>query len=195
MAHATMMIIIILVLAVVVCSFVLFTRFEKRRAEEAERAQWREEITKLFGPTIARKIFGHKIWTGMTAEQLHLSWGSPEDRDRTVTKRTTKETWKYNQYGVNRYQDRIFLEDDKVVGWKGQSVADAEQDGEVETETDDIDEPQRGGSSTRHQENAYADSNHGNADQTDDAGRKVKRPWFEVLNVILMPILKTPKPQ
>jgi hypothetical protein len=71
-----------------------------------------------YGPEIGVKILAKQVWQGMTAEQLSDSWGSPVDVDHTVHKTKSKETWKYNQTGKNRFKDRIYVEDGIVVGWK-----------------------------------------------------------------------------
>ncbi|MCR4346477.1 MAG: hypothetical protein NUV55_04620 [Sulfuricaulis sp.] len=48
-----------------------------------------------------------KVFIGMTAEQLILSWGKPEKVNRTITKNVTHEQWIYgNQY--------VYVENDKV---------------------------------------------------------------------------------
>jgi hypothetical protein len=62
----------------------------------------------------------HKIWQGMTKEQLVDSWGRPEDVDQKVYKTKTKEIWKYGQMGKNRYRERVYAEDGVVVGWQQQ---------------------------------------------------------------------------
>jgi len=44
--------------------------------------------------------------------------GRPVEIDHMVYKFKTKQTWKYNRTGKNRFKVRIFLEDGTVVGWK-----------------------------------------------------------------------------
>ena len=78
----------------------------------------RQYIIAKYGRQTGLKILARQVWQGMTAEQLSDSWGSPVDVDHTVYKTKTKETWKYNQTGKNRYKDRIYVEDGIVVGWK-----------------------------------------------------------------------------
>jgi hypothetical protein len=78
----------------------------------------RRFLISKYGLEVGLRILGRKIWQGMTAEQLLDSWGQPADIGRQVYKVKTKETWKYNQDGKNRYKDRIFLEDGYVVGWQ-----------------------------------------------------------------------------
>jgi hypothetical protein len=79
------------------------------------RRRW---LIQKYGRELGLKILSKAVWQGMTREQLVDSWGNPVDVDHTVYKTKTKETWKYNQTGKNRYKDRIYLEDGIVVGWK-----------------------------------------------------------------------------
>lgn len=78
----------------------------------------RNYLIDKYGRDVGLKILARSVWQGMSAEQLTDSWGPPVDRDTTVYKTKTKQTWKYNQTGKNRFKDRIFLEDGEVVGWK-----------------------------------------------------------------------------
>ena len=49
---------------------------------------------------------------------LEESRGEPVDLEKECLRAKTKQTWKYNQVGVNRYKERIYLENHVVVGWK-----------------------------------------------------------------------------
>jgi uncharacterized Rmd1/YagE family protein len=83
--------------------------------------QRRKHLVEKYGSEeIADKIMARKVWQGMTSEQLIDSWGKPEDIDETVYKTKTKETWKYQQTGKNRFRDRVFFENGTVVGWQSQ---------------------------------------------------------------------------
>lgn len=73
---------------------------------------------KYNGQNIVDLIMDHKIWQGMTAEQLADSWGNPAAKDHKVYKAKVAETFKYNQTGKNRFSSRVMLEDGVVVGWK-----------------------------------------------------------------------------
>lgn len=99
--------VIVLVLAIIVVALRSVARHRRKR-----------RLIALYGEDIADRIIAKRVWQGMTAEQLRESWGRPADMDQTVYKTKTKTTWKYNQTGKNRFGDRIFLEDDVVVGWK-----------------------------------------------------------------------------
>ena len=83
------------------------------------RNVWRRRhLTKKYGPQEAARIIAREVWQGMTAEQLTESRGHPADIGREIIRTRTKETWKYGQTGKNRFQNRIYLEDGIVIGWK-----------------------------------------------------------------------------
>lgn len=83
------------------------------------RQIWRRRyLTKKYGPQEAAQIMAREVWQGMTAEQLTESRGRPADIGREIIRARTKETWKYGQIGKNRFQNRIYLEDGIVIGWK-----------------------------------------------------------------------------
>lgn len=78
----------------------------------------REMLIKKYGdPIIVERIMKRTFWQGQTSEQLLDSLGRPLDVDTRVMKTKTKEVWKYDRQGVNRYGLRITLEDQVVVGW------------------------------------------------------------------------------
>lgn len=118
------MIVIFLLLGVGILIYAL-QRLLKSRDEAKTNARWRAEIIGAYGPEIAEKIFDHNVWVGMSADHLRLSWGPPSDIEQTRTRKLVRETWKYNQVGVNRFEDRIFIENDEVSGWKGLNVINA----------------------------------------------------------------------
>lgn len=74
-------------------------------------------LSSRFGPESAKAIMAARIWVGMSEEMLLESKGRPVDTDSKVLKTKSKQTWKYQQFGKNRYALRIFLEDGIVVGW------------------------------------------------------------------------------
>jgi hypothetical protein len=91
---------------------------EAAKAKEAWDARFKYLSQKFRSEDIARAIMSEKIWIGMTDEQLRESWGEPIDIDRTVYKSNTKEVWKYQQLGKNRFRERIYVENGEVVGRK-----------------------------------------------------------------------------
>ena len=121
----------VFVLTAIVVGFALFIWYRRKlrlKREEEERIRQEEErrrrrealIAKYGSEQVADDIMAHRIWQGMTSEQLTESWGQPEDLDTKVYKQSTKETWKYGQTGKNRFSDRVFTENGVVVGWKRQ---------------------------------------------------------------------------
>lgn len=78
----------------------------------------RHNLIRRFGRETGLKILAHKVWQGMTSEQLIASWGRPADIGRDIYKDRVKETWKYHKTGKNRFSDRIYVNDGIVVGWK-----------------------------------------------------------------------------
>ncbi len=82
----------------------------------------REHLIEKYGPVIAERILAGAVWQGMTNEQLLDSWGHPTAVDREVRYNKTKETWKYNQTGKNRFDNYVFLENDVVIGGKSKGV-------------------------------------------------------------------------
>ena len=85
--------------------------------EQQRDAEWQRLVGK-YGAEIAARIVAHKVWQGMTVEQLVKSWGSPADIACEIVKTRKKETWKYVQTGKNRFANRIYLENGIVIGWK-----------------------------------------------------------------------------
>jgi uncharacterized protein len=78
----------------------------------------RQDLVARFGEHDAERILAGEVWQGMTDEQLIESWGSPVDKDSEIKRTKTKETWKYGQTGRNRFNNRVFLENGIVIGWK-----------------------------------------------------------------------------
>jgi hypothetical protein len=91
---------------------------KRRRQKRAFLARYSELMAKYNDQKIVVAIMGGKIWQGMSQEQLVDSRGFPEDRDQTVYKTKTKQTWKYGRSGKNRFRERIYVENGTVVGWK-----------------------------------------------------------------------------
>jgi hypothetical protein len=74
---------------------------------------------------VCHGIMAGQIWQGMTAEQLIESIGHPHDVDQSVYKGTTKENWKYETIGKNRYLLQVYLENGAVEGWKRHGASQA----------------------------------------------------------------------
>jgi hypothetical protein len=79
----------------------------------------REALLAKYGDAeLVHRILTRMFWQGQTEEQLLDSLGSPLGIDTKVLKTKTKEIWKYNELGKNRYGLKITLEDGLVVGWE-----------------------------------------------------------------------------
>lgn len=101
---------IIVFIVLIVVAWLLISSHKKKKRREA--------LLKRYGdPAIVEKIMQRMFWQGQTQEQLLDSLGRPLDVDERVLKTKTKETWKYNQTGTNRYGLRVILENGVVVGW------------------------------------------------------------------------------
>ncbi|WP_334223884.1 hypothetical protein [Thiosocius teredinicola] len=66
---------------------------------------------------LVQKIFEGYFWQGQPEGQLVDSLGQPVEVDRKVLKTKTKEIWKYNHMGGNRFGLRVTVENGYVVGW------------------------------------------------------------------------------
>ncbi len=66
---------------------------------------------------LVEDLLDETFWQGQTEEQLRDSLGEPLDIDQKVLKTKTKEIWKYQQTGKNRYALKITLENGVVVAW------------------------------------------------------------------------------
>ena len=78
----------------------------------------RERLMEKYGDaTLVDNLMQGMFWQGQTEEQLLDSLGKPLDIDHKVLKTKTKETWKYQETGKNRYALKIIIENGLVVGW------------------------------------------------------------------------------
>tara|TARA_Y100001001_G_scaffold155024_1_gene170387 strand:- start:131 stop:547 length:417 start_codon:yes stop_codon:yes gene_type:complete len=74
-------------------------------------------LDKYKDPWIVEKIMSRQFWINQTLEQLKDSLGLPDDIDEKVYKTKTKYTYKYGHQSGNRYNLRIIVENEIVVGW------------------------------------------------------------------------------
>ena len=100
----------VLAIALLISGFVWF----RKRQREQRRAYL---LTKYGDPAIVEWIMRRLYWQGQTAQQLVDSIGLPIAVDNALLKTRKREVWKYHQTGVNRFQLRLTLENDIVVGW------------------------------------------------------------------------------
>jgi uncharacterized protein YecT (DUF1311 family) len=82
------------------------------------RRERRRRLVANYGEEQADLIIARQIWQGMTEDQLIESLGAPASKDTEVRRTKTKETWKYGQTGKNRFNNRVFVENGIVTGWK-----------------------------------------------------------------------------
>lgn len=100
---------IVLIVGIVVLTILYKVRQKKKRLQY---------LTEKFGdPVVVDHIYNHRFWQGQTMEQLIESLGSPHGVDKKLLKTMTREVWKYNPRGVNRYGLRITLDNEIVSGW------------------------------------------------------------------------------
>jgi membrane protein implicated in regulation of membrane protease activity len=89
----------------------------QREIERQRLAERRADLNMRFGAETATRILAGDIWLGQTEEQLRESLGDPVDLDEKVLKTKTKNVWKYDQVGVNRFKTRVTIENGVVTGW------------------------------------------------------------------------------
>ncbi len=88
---------------------------------EQKKKRRQELIDKYNDIDLVEKLMEGYFWQDQTSEQLLDSLGKPEDIDEKILKTKKKEIWKYNHQGGNRYDLRITLDNDIVVGWDKKS--------------------------------------------------------------------------
>lgn len=104
---------VIVPLIIVVAAIGIYLWYKS--AKRKEKLQYLTE--KYHDPELVQGIMNHLIWQGQSAEQLTDSIGPPAAVDNHVLKTKKKEVWKYLPQGGNRFDLRVTLEDDSVVGW------------------------------------------------------------------------------
>jgi membrane protein implicated in regulation of membrane protease activity len=118
-----------IVATVAVVALYFFLKWSNKRTQEKKRAELAQKhkqalearkialLEKYKDEEIVANIIERRLWVGQTREQLVDSFGAPHDIDERVLKTKKKETWKYGHKGANRYEYRVTLESDHVVGW------------------------------------------------------------------------------
>ncbi|MGF6595150.1 DNA translocase FtsK [Pseudomonas sp. 2835] len=94
---------------------------EHQRKQEEIALRTAYLVEKYGEESIALAIVKGKIWEGMTAAQLFDSAGEPDAVDQKYMKNKSREVWKYDHEGSNRYLLRVTLENGLVVGWNSRS--------------------------------------------------------------------------
>lgn len=94
---------------------------EQKRVD-GETALRLSYLLEKYGDTqLVSRIMSGAIWETMTSEHLYDSVGQPEAVDQKYLKSKSREVWKYNHLGANRYGLRVTLENGTVVGWDSKS--------------------------------------------------------------------------
>lgn len=111
-----------IIVLISICCFIWIKKKRNAARAEAIESAKRERIRylsdKYKDTSVVTRIMNGEAWIGQTAEQLRDTLNEPEDIDTKVMKSKIRETWKYGQYGTNRYRLRITLENNLVVGWE-----------------------------------------------------------------------------
>ena len=105
----------------IITSIILIILIVMKNRKKAKRQRIELLKNKYNDDKIVEMIMEKTIWQGQTLEQLEDSLGRPVDIDTKVLKTKTKEIWKYDHRGGNRYGLRITLENGEVVGWDQKS--------------------------------------------------------------------------
>lgn len=99
----------IAVFAVIVL-VLLFKYAKRQRRLSYLRNKYQDEA-------LVQRIYKEYFWENQSAEQLRDSLGPPAAIDNKLLKTKTREIWKYNHQGANRYSLRITVENGYVSGW------------------------------------------------------------------------------
>lgn len=102
---------LIVIIGAVIVAAVLIQQYSQRKRRQFLMAKYKDA-------SLVDLIMSKKIRQGMSTEQLVDSWGRPADVDEKVYKTKVKYTFKYNRTGKNRFKDRVYVENDLVIGWQ-----------------------------------------------------------------------------
>lgn len=99
-----------LVVLAIITLVVWFRHAKKRKRIIYLRNKYHDE-------QVVQRIFNGYFWEGQSAEQLRDSLGSPVAVDKKLLKTISREIWKYQHQGGNRFALRITVENGYVSGW------------------------------------------------------------------------------
>ena len=88
------------------------------RSKRAKKMKRERLLMKYQDMDIVNRIMRQLIWQDMSRDQLIDSWSNPVEIGTKVFKTKTRETFKYNKVGTNRFGSRVILENGIVVGWE-----------------------------------------------------------------------------
>lgn len=103
------------VIPAVIAAIAIVLYFAIQQAKHKNRLSYLR--SKYSDEEVVRRIMGQQFWPGQTSEQLTDSLGPPVEIDNKLLKTRTREVWKYQQTGSNRFALRITVEDGLVTGW------------------------------------------------------------------------------
>lgn len=69
-----------------------------------------QKLIDKYGTDLARKIYQHKVWKGISSEMARDSWGKPKQVNRMYVNRSIEEEWIYS----SKY---LYFRDDVLVDW------------------------------------------------------------------------------
>lgn len=82
-------------------------RYQQEKTTEQDRYSY---LVNKYGPDMASRIYGGKIWRGMNSEMVQDSWGSPRKINRVISGNRIKEEWIYRRYW-------LFFRNSTLVDW------------------------------------------------------------------------------
>jgi hypothetical protein len=86
--------------------------------QKEKKAKRKADLLRKYGDAnIVEKILSKRIWVGQTKNELLDALGHPFDVDSKLMKTRSREIWKYNPNGKNRFGLRITLDDGRVAAW------------------------------------------------------------------------------
>lgn len=105
---------IVAVIAILIIAIFAFMAYKRKKEHE----EWVKYLyNKYKNNEIVDDIVNGRFWQGQNSDQLKDSLGSPAIIDRQVLKTKTKEVWKYRQIRKGQFALKIYLDNDKVIGW------------------------------------------------------------------------------
>lgn len=94
-----------------------------RHDQEMERL-----MKKYKKPRLVERLMNGEFWIGQTKEQLEDSLGMPKQISEIFLKKKTKEIWKYYKTAFNRYDLKITIENNVIVGWDNKNKVKKQKD-------------------------------------------------------------------
>lgn len=92
-------------------------KYKDRPETQAKIQQVKDEFVKLNpSPSISEVIKTGKIMTGMSKDEVRMSWGRPYSINRTVTSSSAHEQWVYgDEYNKKTY---LYFDNNVLTAWQ-----------------------------------------------------------------------------